>query len=143
MLALSFQSKGILHMKIIIKNLGVLFFVLFFSTFVNNALAVDEQNGKQPVNNTITHIEEALKALNTNDLEVAEDHMKAARQSVKDIMGGSIEVKAQRGSNIISTARRQAKSGDMAAATATLNEALKLFKSIHNPSQTGGRGGLN
>lgn len=143
MLALSFQSKGILHMKTIIKNLGVIFFVLFFSAFVNNALAVDEQNGKQPVNNTITHIEEALKALNTNDLEVAEDHMKAARQSAKDIIGGSIEVKAQRGSNIISTARRQAKSGDMAAATATLKEALNLFKSIHNPSQTGGRGGLN
>lgn len=130
-------------MKTIIKNLVVIFFVLFFGALVNNALAIDEQNGKQPVNNTIAHLEEALKALNANDLKVAEEHMKAARQSVKDIIGGSIEVKAQRGSNAISTARRQAQSGDTAAATATLKEALQLFKSIHGTSQSGGRGGLN
>jgi hypothetical protein len=129
--------------KTIIKNLGVIFFVLFFGAVFNNALAVDEQNGKQPVNNTIAHIEEALKSLNANDLDIAEDHMRAARQSAKDISGGSIEVKAQRGSNTIGTARRQAQSGDTAAATATLKEALELFKSIHNASQAGGRGGLN
>jgi len=130
-------------MKTIMKNITAFFLVLSLTAWLTNAFAVDEQNGRQPVNNTVTHLEEALKALNVNNVGIAEEHMKAARQSVKDILGGSIEVKAQRGSNIITTARKHAKNGDLGAAAAAVKEALELFKSIHSSSETGGRGGLN
>jgi len=47
----------------------------------------------QPINNTITHLEAALKAVNANELEMAQEHIKAAGQSSKDIFGGSLESK--------------------------------------------------
>lgn len=92
-------------------------------------------------NTTIGHLQYAMKALNSNELEIAEEHMKMARQTVKDIIGGSLEVKAQRGSGLITQARRQAQSGDAVAAAATLRQALEIFEGIHDASKSG-RGGL-
>ncbi|MGZ8214109.1 MAG: hypothetical protein ACXWTP_06380 [Methylosarcina sp.] len=109
-----------------------------------SANAVDEQSGLSiPINNTISHLESALKGLEANELEAAQDHMKAAGQSSKNIVGGSFEVKAQRGSRVISNARRQAREGDKDGAVVSLKEALQIYKSFHDPSKSGGRGGLN
>ena len=96
----------------------------------------------QPINNTIAHLEAALKAVDANELEVAQDHIKAAGQSSKDIFGGSIESKKQRGSRAIANARRQTKEGNKAGATDSLKEALEVFKSLLLPIDAGSQGGL-
>jgi hypothetical protein len=93
-------------------------------------------------NITITHLEQALQALKDNKLEVAETHMKIARQTVKEVIGGSIEAKVQNGSNLIMKARRQAQGGDLPMAAGTLREALGIFKAIHEESKSR-RGGLD
>jgi hypothetical protein len=109
-----------------------------------SANAVDEQSGlSNPINNTISHLESALKGLEANELDAAQDHMKAAGQSSKNIVGGSFEVKAQRGSRAIGNARRQTREGDKDGAVVSLKEALQIYKSFHEPGKSGGRGGLN
>ena len=68
----------------------------------NTAIAGSAQAGTMPpIDNTIAHLEAAIKAVDANELETAQEHMKAAGQSSKDIIGGSLEVKAQRGSRAI------------------------------------------
>lgn len=110
----------------------------------HSANAVDEKSGlSQPINNTITHLDAALKALDGNELDAAQEHMKAATQSSKNIVGGSFEVKAQRGSRAISNARRQSRDGDKDGAIVSLKEAREIYKSFHEPGKSGGRGGLN
>jgi hypothetical protein len=104
-------------------------------------LIFSASSGAMDANTTITHLQDALKALNGNELEVAQTHMKAARQTAKDIAGGSLEVKAQRASSLITTARRQIQSGDTAAAAVSLQESINLFKALHDTG-AGGRGGL-
>jgi hypothetical protein len=109
-----------------------------------SANAVDEKSGlSKPINNTISHLESALKGLEANELDAAQDHMKAAAQSSKNIVGGSFEVKAQRGSRAIGNARRQTRDGDKDGAVGSLKEALQIYKSFHEPGKSGGRGGLN
>jgi hypothetical protein len=125
--------------KIFVANLLVLSLCAITNTTV---AAVTETGTTLSINNTITHLEAAQKAVNTNDLGEAQEHMKAARQSAKDIIGGSLEVKTQRGSNAIASARRQAQKGDTAGASASLKEALDVFKSLQSSSETGSRGGL-
>ncbi|NOT13757.1 MAG: hypothetical protein HOP23_18350 [Methylococcaceae bacterium] len=128
-----------------IKIILVANFVLVLSLYTITGTAVAAENEAVTtvsINNTITHLEAALKAVNVNDFGVAQEHMKAARQSAKDIIGGSIEVKAQRGSNALASARRQAQKGDSAGTATSLKEAIEVFKSLHNPSETGSRGGL-
>lgn len=118
--------------------------VLSLGGINRNAIAVDEQSGlSKPINNTISHLELALKELETNELDAAQDHMKAAVQSSKNIVGGSFEVKAQRGSRAISNARRQIREGDKEGSVISLKEALQIYKSFHEPGKSGGRGGLN
>ena len=125
--------------KIFVANLLILFLGAITPTTV---AAVTERGTSLSINNAITHIEAALKAINANDLVEAQEHMKAARQSAKDIIGGSIEVKTQRGSNAIASARRLAQKGDTAGASGSLKEALAVFKSLNTSSETGSRGGL-
>jgi hypothetical protein len=119
------------------------FFVLFIVAGSDTTVAGVNQLGMaQPINNTIAHLEEALKAVNANELEVAQEHIKAAGQSSKDIFGGSFESKKQRGSRAITNARRQTKEGNTVGATDSLKEALEVFKSLLLPGETGSQGGL-
>lgn len=119
------------------------FLVLSMDAGSNVTIAAVAQVGMaQPINNTITHLEAALKAVDTNELEVAQEHIKAAGQSSKGIIGGSIEVKAQRGSSAITKARRQLKEGYTTDATNSLKQALEIFKSLLQPVEAGSRGGL-
>jgi hypothetical protein len=119
------------------------FLVLIVGEGSNATIAGVTQIGMaQPINNTIAHLEAALKAVNANELEAAQEHIKAAGQSSKDIFGGSIESKKQRGSRAIANARRQTKEGNTADAAASLKEALEVFKSLLLPVEAGSQGGL-
>ena len=70
------------------------FLILVIGAGSNVVKAGGTQTGTiQLINNTITHLEAALKSVNANELEVAQEHIKAAGQSSKDIFGGSIESK--------------------------------------------------
>lgn len=104
---------------------------------------VTQKGMSQPINNTIAHLETALKAVHANELDTAQEHLKAAGQSSKDIIGGSLEAKAQAGSRAIKNARRQTKEGDTAGAVVSLKEAIEVYKSLLRPLASGKRGGLN
>lgn len=130
-------------MNTIKKSLAAIFLLLSLCAITNTPVAaVTQTSAMQPINDTIAHLEAALKAVDENNLEVAQEHIKAARQSAKDIIGGSIEVKTQRGSSAIANARSQAQKGDTAGASASLKKALEVFKSLNSSSETGSRGGL-
>ena len=125
------------------KFLATFFLVLFMGASSNITVAEITQEGmEQPINNTIVHLEAALKAVNANELEVAQEHIKAAGQSSKDIFGGSLESKKQRGTRAITNARRQTKEGNTASAADSLKEALEVFKSLLRPIDASGQGGL-
>jgi hypothetical protein len=127
------------HKKFLVTS----FLVLFIGAGSNITVAAATQIGMaEPINNTIAHLESALKAVNANELEVAQEHIKAAGQSSKDIFGGSIESKKQRGSRAIANARRQTKEGNTTAAADSLKEALEVFNSLLRPVDASGQGGL-
>ncbi|WP_448510284.1 hypothetical protein [Immundisolibacter sp.] len=53
------------------------FLVLSIGAGSNVAVAAVSQVGMaQPINNTITHLEAALKAVNANELEMTQEHIK-------------------------------------------------------------------
>ena len=97
---------------------------------------------KQPINNTIAHLEAALSGVNANDLEAAREHINAARQSSKVIIGGTLAAKTSRGSDAIVNARRYVKDGNTDGAVTALKEALEIFKSMLRPTEAGSLGGL-
>lgn len=131
-------------MNIIKKCFMSSILVLFLYASTNTSVtAVTQTDALHPIDATLTHLEAAQQAVNANDWEVAQEHMKAARQSAKNIIGGSLEVKTQRGANAIATARRLAQKGDKDGTSASLKQAIEIFKSLQNSSETGGRGGLN
>ena len=117
------------------------------SLFVGTAGRVASAGELEPatarlINNTIMHIEAALKSVDANDVAEAQAHVKAAGQSSKLILGGTIEARKQGGSRAITTARKQLEQGDSAGAAAALREALDGFKSLSQPDKTGNQGGL-
>lgn len=130
-------------MNTIKKILVACSLALFLGTASNISIAAVMQTGmEKPINNTIKELETALSAVNANDLELAQEHMKAARQSAKQIIGGSLEARAQRGSDAIVNARIQAKEGNTNGAATALKEALEVFKSMLRPFEVGSQGGL-
>ena len=132
-------------MNTIKKILISISLVLSLGAIGNIAVAVDKKTGMtQPIKNTIAHLETALSAVNANDLEVAQEHINAARQSSKGIIGSTLAPKTSRGSDAIVNARRYVKEGNTDDATAALKEALEVFNSIilHRPSKAGSLGGL-
>ena len=119
------------------------FFILVMSVCSNVVKAGGTQTGTiQLINNTITHLEAALKSVNANELEVAQEHVKAAGQSSKLILGGTMEARKQGGSRAITNARQQLEKGHTAGAAVALKEALESFKSLRGPDKTGNQGGL-
>lgn len=119
------------------------FLVLFLSIGDISQAGVAETVMAQRINTAISHLESARKALAENEQDAAQDHMKAAGQSSKDIVGGSFEIKSQRGARAIANARRMVREGDSAGAAAVLKEAEDIYKSLLLPAKSGGRGGLN
>ncbi len=120
---------------------GLLIVIIGAVSTVVNAGGTEPATAKL-INNTITHLEAALKAVDTNDLAVAQEHVKAAGQSSKLILGGTVEARKQGGSRAITNARRQLEKGNAAGAAAALREAIEGFKSLFRPDKTGNQGGL-
>ena len=119
-------------------------FILTMTVGSLMAASADAQTAMtQTINNTVVHLEEGLRALQANELETAQEHMKAAGQTSKKIIGGSYEVKVQRGSRALAIARRQTKEGDTASAVVSLKQAIEVYKSLLGSTKSGGRGGLN
>ncbi|MGJ0485601.1 MAG: hypothetical protein ACR65R_13895 [Methylomicrobium sp.] len=118
---------------------------LFFSLSAANTCQAGaaETVMAQRINTAVSHLAAARKALAENEQETAQEHMKAAGQSSKDIVGGSFEVKAQRGSRTIANARRLLREGDTSGAVTVLKEAEEIYKSMLQSASSGGRGGLN
>jgi hypothetical protein len=129
-------------------NASKLFLVAgFFILFMGAGITAAHAGGIEPataqlINSTIIHIEAALKSLDAKDVAAAQDHVKAAGQSSKLILGGTIEARKQGGSRAITTARKQLEQGNTAGATEALKEALAGFKSLSQPDKTGNQGGL-
>ena len=119
--------------------------VLSLGAISNTTVAVDLETGMtQPIKNTIAHLEAALSAVNANDLDEAQKHIKAARQSSKDIIGSTLAPDTSRGSRAIKKARRYVNKGNTDGAAAALKEALEIFTAmiLHLPSKAGSQGGL-
>lgn len=131
-------------MNLIKKCLAASFMMLaIYATATTAVTAAGQMDNLHPIDSTIAHLDAAQQAVNANDWEAAQEHMKAARQSAKNIIGGSLEVKTQRGANAIANARRLAQKGDKTGASSSLKQAVEIFKSLQSSSETGGRGGLN
>ncbi len=130
-------------MNIIKTSLVSAVLVLFLSTANISVARAAGTVMDSTINTAIVHLEAARKALSANELDSAQEHMKAAAQSSKDIIGGSLEVKAQRGSRAIAQARRLTREGDIPGATAILKDAEGIYKSLLQSGSSGGRGGLN
>ena len=128
-------------MNTIKKNLVASFLILFLGA-VSNITVAAQTGMTQPINNTIAHLDAALNAVNADDLEVALEHINAARQSSKEIIGGTLAPKASRGSDAIVNARRNVKEGNKDGADAALKEALEIFNSMLRTSDGGSQGGL-
>lgn len=120
---------------------GFLFFSLSASDTCQAGAA--ETVMTQRINSAVSHLAAARTALAANEQDTAQEHMKAAGQSSKDIVGGSFEVKAQRGSRAIAHARRLVREGDISGAATVLKEAEEIYKSMLQSASSGGRGGLN
>lgn len=119
------------------------FLVLTVGVGGHVAVAGGAQAGTtQLINQTITHLEAALKSVNANDLAAATLHVKEAGQSSKLILGGSFEARKQGGSRAITKSRLELEKGNVAGASDALKEALDGFKSLIQPDKTGNQGGL-
>ena len=113
-----------------IKNILIACSIALFLGAATNAAAATRTGMEGPINTTIQHIEETLSAIEANDLGVAQEHINAARQSSKQIFGGTLASKAQRGADAIVSARSQVKDGKADDATATLKSALEVYKGL-------------
>jgi hypothetical protein len=132
-------------MKIFFKNFLVVGMLVLFIDVGSNVTAARENQteSEQQISNTITHLENALRAVNANELDEAQGHIKAAGQSSKAIIGGSFEARKQAGSKAISKARSQAIKSDTAGMTESLKKALEVFKSLLRPADVDKQGGLD
>lgn len=127
-------------MNTIKKIIAVSSLVLSLGAFNNFAVAA-QAGTTQSINNTTAHLEMALSAVKENDLKVAQEHINAARQSSKEIIGGTYAPAVSRGSDAILKARRNVKEGNTDGTAAALKEALEIFNSMHSPAFSS-QGGL-
>lgn len=126
------------------KFLVVGMLLLFIDVAINVAVAKETPTESEvQIKNTITHLENALKAVDANKLDEAQEHIKAAGQSSKAIIGGSLEARKQAGSKAITKARSQAMKGDTAGMAESLKKALEVFKALFRPVGVDKQGGLD
>lgn len=117
--------------------------MLFVGAGSHLAIAAENQKGTaELINNTITHLEAAQKAVDANDVTAAQEHVKAAGQSSKLILGGSFEARKQGGTRAITKARIELDKGNTATAGDAIKEALAGFKALYQQDKTGNQGGL-
>ena len=117
--------------------------VLSLGAISNITVAADTNAGvTQHIKDTNAHLEAALGAVNANDLEAAQEHIKAARQSSKGIIGGTYSARTARGSSAMVKARLYIKKGNTDAAVTALKKSLEIFNSMLRSFDSGSQGGL-
>lgn len=80
------------------------------------------------LNQTISHVEQALVEANKSDFSTAQVHIKAARLSSDQITDQADEVKKAKG--FVIQAQVAAKKGNVEKTSAELTKALNLYKSL-------------
>lgn len=113
-----------------IKITGLALF-LALSLGAGNGVAIAEeatQSSPASVAETITHIEQAIIEIANSDFNTAQVHLKAARTSAQKISSSDEIVK--KANALVIQGQIQAKKGEIANATAELNKALELYKSL-------------
>lgn len=101
---------------------------LFGSQF---ALAAEDAEGvAKGIDDTIKHTEMALESAEQGNADGVIEHVREARQHVKEITGDTIAARTGRASGRLRMAGVYAKKGDMNAAKQALTEALETLKSI-------------
>jgi len=92
--------------------------------------AEDAAGVKKGINDTVAHIEAALKSIADKDFDAVKQHIDASRQTSKEITGDNFGAKLQLGSDALAAARRAAKADDFATAETSLKEALNVYKKM-------------
>lgn len=80
------------------------------------------------IGETIAHIEKAIAEIAKSDFNTAQVHLKAARASAESISTNEDVVK--KANALVIQGQIKAKKGDIDNATAELNKALELYKSM-------------
>lgn len=115
----------------IIKKIALTFF-LSLSVAVVAPMAVAEEAATVSTGNeaatVITHVEAGLAEVQKSDFSAANLHLKAARTASEAIQGHEDIVK--QGYEEVVQGQINVKTGDVAKASAALNKALALYKSI-------------
>lgn len=114
----------------IIKKMALIF-IMAVSFSANSTMAFAEQTTNSSAsssNETIEHIEKALIEINNSDFAAANIHLFAARSSSKQITGDEAIVK--QANALLIQGQIQSKQGEIEKATALLNKAIELYKSL-------------
>ena len=122
-------------MKIIKKTLIAFVIALSAGSFGQVAVAAEEavaaakESAAKPAQTTVSHIEMALSFLvGKGDLSNAQPHIKAALETARGVTGDPVLVK-QAWDNLVN-GRIETKRGNPDNAIKSLNEAIKLYKSL-------------
>lgn len=100
---------------------------LTLSTLCVPAFA-EESTKNTSLNETITHVEEALTEIKKSDFSAARLHLKAVRASAATVTGNEAVIKEA--TNGVIQSQISANTGDVEKASAQLTKALELFKSL-------------
>ncbi len=113
-----------------IKKIALTFFLsISFATVTPIAVAAEVAvSSKNEVASVIIHIEKGLAEVQKSDFSAAYLHLKSAREASGKIQGNENLVK--QGLASVIQGQIQTNHGDVANATAELNKALSLYRSI-------------
>jgi len=116
-------------MNILKKTALTFFMAIFLGAMSTIAFAEEAANSSAAsINETITHVEQALDEVNKSDFSAAHLHLKAARASAEKITGDEAIIKQANASVI--QGQIQSKHGDVKKSSDELNKAIELYKSL-------------
>ena len=102
---------------------------IFLGAMSTIAFAEEAANSSAAsINETITHVEQALVEVNKSDFAAANIHLKAARSSSSQITGNDAIVK-QANEDVIQ-GQIQSNQGEVEKSSALLTKGLELYKSL-------------
>jgi hypothetical protein len=113
-----------------IKKTALTFFMAI-SLGASSTLAIAEaaaNSSAASINETITHVEQALVEVNKSDFAAANLHIKAARSSSAQITGNEAIVN-QANANVIQ-GQIQSNQGEVKKSSDLLSKGLELYKSL-------------
>ncbi|MGR8933431.1 MAG: hypothetical protein ACU837_03485 [Gammaproteobacteria bacterium] len=104
---------------------------LAVTSVATTAVAAETEAGvRQAIKDTIAHITAGIEAAKQND-ESYKEHIKAARQSSKEVnSGGSHGAKLQMADEALAKAVKAARNNDAPGAQAALEEALAIYNKL-------------